>query len=72
MRVVSPFVETFAPNADDWEFCPVPGCEFCVCKWGGVGKCHPHSVEEVGQAEMDRRYAATREPNGSWNGKVGA
>ena len=56
----------------EWELCPVDGCEFAVCKWGGIGKCHPHSVEEVGAEEMERRYNATREPDGSWNGKVGA
>ena len=43
----------------DERFCLVEGCEFMACRWAGTGKCHPHSVEEIGEAEMRARYEIT-------------
>lgn len=50
---------------DDWPQCVEPLCENLICQWAGTDKCHPHSVEEVGVREMERRYAETRAGDGS-------
>lgn len=47
-------------EADGWDVCPTPDCENKVCRWGGLGVCHPCSVRLVGAEEMLRRYHATR------------
>lgn len=53
-----------------WPNCAVPDCENKATLWAGTGRCHPCSVRLVGRVEMDRRYTATRNPDGSWNGMV--
>lgn len=55
-----------------WPNCPRPGCLNRTCRWAGTGLCHPHSVELVGRAEMDRRYADTRIApyDRRWSGNV--
>ena len=60
-----PFVDELAA----WPNCTVPDCENKACLWAGTGRCHPCSERLVGQAEMERRYAETRGPDGEWNGK---
>ena len=59
---------------DAWPDCPKRGCENKVCQWAGSGLCYPHSVELVGETEMERRYADTRAAFPSdrrWSGNVG-
>jgi hypothetical protein len=56
-----------------WADCLMEGCMAKVCRWAGTGRCYPHSVALVGQAEMDRRYQDTRTSpdDRSWSGNVG-
>ena len=58
---------------DGWDMCLMPDCPNKACLWGGTGFCHPHSVQDVGRPEMDRRYRETRVEwlvDMRWNGKL--
>ena len=60
-------------NTVDWADCQTPDCEYKVCLWAGVGLfCYLCSVQMVGKAEMQRRYAETHDRLGQWNGFVAA
>lgn len=50
---------------DPWPDCKVQSCKNKTCLWAGTGKCHPHSVEELGEPEMNKRYRDTRAGDGS-------
>lgn len=53
---------------EPWEFCPVPGCEFCVNLWAGEGLCSIHTEQKIGPEEIWHRYRATRDEQGGWTG----
>jgi hypothetical protein len=72
MDFVAENIKTPDDDLDAWPNCAVPDCENKACRWAGTARCHPCSVRLVGEAEMDRRYFATRmsATDRSWNGKV--
>lgn len=59
-------------NGYEWPNCATPDCENKCCMWAGTGRCYPCSERLLGKAEMDRRYAATRNDDGGWNGHFAA
>jgi hypothetical protein len=48
-----------------WPNCPTVDCSNKVCLWMGTGLCHPCSVQVIGKAEADARYARTH-PEQDW------
>lgn len=50
--------------------CATPDCEFKQCLWAGTGLCWPCSQAKLGYTELQRRYHATRAPDGGWNGQL--
>ena len=47
------------PSIPANRFCEVLGCEFAFCGWTGLRRCYHHSMEQLGEAEMKRRYEST-------------
>lgn len=55
-------------NLSSWPNCATPDCPNKRCCWGSPTLCHPCEERIVGKAEMTRRYVATRDAEGFWNG----